>query len=85
MALVMDAWEEKTFRYQVYWSKLKVTSRTVESYNHGLKWTTWFLWKEVVTPADIHRWLSEICEETAATRSIVFNLVGSLNSGKDTE
>jgi len=44
MALVVDAFEEKKLRhYEPYWSKLKVKSRRVEGYYHGLKWATWFL------------------------------------------
>jgi hypothetical protein len=50
----------------------------------GKKRTTWFLWKEMVSPSEIHRRLSEICAQTAPAHTIVFNLVHSLNSGKET-
>jgi hypothetical protein len=50
----------------------------------GQRGTTWFLWKESVTPSDIHRRLSAVCAEEAAARSSVFNWARGFNSGKET-
>jgi len=57
-------------------------SRKMEGDYRGLRCTTWSLWEEGVTPSDIHRRLSAVCEQTASTRSTVFNRVRSISSGK---
>ena len=48
------------------------------------RWTTWFLWKEAVTPSDILCRLFAICGEKAPAFSTVFSWVQSLISGKET-
>jgi len=57
-------------------------SRKMEGDYDGLRWTTWSLWEEGVTPSDIHRRLSAVCGQKAPTRSTVFNWVRSFSSGK---
>jgi len=57
-------------------------SRKMEGDYRGLRWTTWSLWEEGVTPSDIHRRLSAVCGQIAPARSTVFNCVRSFGSGK---
>jgi hypothetical protein len=51
---------------------------------HGLRWTTWFLWKEGVKPSDVHCQSCAICGEKASAGSTVFSWVQIFNSGKET-
>jgi histone-lysine N-methyltransferase SETMAR len=54
---------------------------TMEGDYHGQRWTTWFLCKEGVSAADIHRQLAAVCGDAAPSRRTVFRWVESFNSG----
>ena len=49
---------------------------------HGQRQTTWFLFKEDVTPSDIQRRLSAVCGQKAPASITVFSCVRGFNSGK---
>ena len=55
----------------------------MEGVYHGQRWTTWLLCKEGVTPSDMQRWLSAVCDQKAPAYGNVFSWVRGFNSGKE--
>lgn len=54
----------------------------MEGDQQGQRWTTWFLWKEGVQTAEIHRRLVAVCGECAPSRKTVYNWVDGWKSGR---
>jgi hypothetical protein len=48
-------------------------SWTMEGDYHRQRWTTWFLWKDGVSAANIHRRLAAMCGDTARSRRTEFD------------
>jgi hypothetical protein len=57
--------------------------RKMEGDYHGQRWTTWTLCKEGVTPSDIQRRLSSVCEQKASAWDTVFSWVQGFSGGKE--
>jgi histone-lysine N-methyltransferase SETMAR len=54
----------------------------MESDTNGQRWTTWFLWKEGNTPAEIYRRLHAVTGDSCPTERTVYNWISSFKEGR---
>lgn len=50
---------------------------------HGQRWTAWFLWKEGVKTADIHKRLTAVCGQEGPAQKTVYNWIAGFASGRE--
>ena len=54
----------------------------MESDVAGQRYTTWFLWREGVSAAEIHRRLTAVCGPNSPSRATVYNWIDAFKAGK---